>query len=135
MAEGTMALQGKNVVVVGGSSGFGNSVVRLALKEGAHIVIGGRNAERLEQAAAELKKIGPDVQCHVVDATDEQSLRAFFGSIGNFDHLVSTVGGAMGGGFATTDMHYDGYAADTRDCRTHALRQSALGADCGRQHQ
>jgi NAD(P)-dependent dehydrogenase (short-subunit alcohol dehydrogenase family) len=99
-----MDLKGKIVVGVGGGSGFGNCVVRLALEEGASVVIGGRNAASLEEAAVELRKVGPDVRWYVVDAAEEVSLRAFSGVIGKFDHLVSTVGGAMGGGFATTDI-------------------------------
>jgi NADP-dependent 3-hydroxy acid dehydrogenase YdfG len=57
-----MPSQGKIVVVVGGSSGFGHSVACLAMEEGASIVSGSRNPERLEEAAAELKRIGPDVR-------------------------------------------------------------------------
>jgi len=99
-----MSLATKKVVVVGGSSGFGRRVAELALEQGASVWIGGRNPERLKQAVEALRTIRPEAQGHLVDATSDESLRAFFAWTGSFDHLVSTVGGAMGGGFAQTGI-------------------------------
>ncbi|MFT4113944.1 SDR family NAD(P)-dependent oxidoreductase [Silvibacterium sp.] len=104
-------LHGKQVVVVGGTSGFGLRVAELALAEGASVVIGGRNAERLDEALAQLglqaaahPEATGEVRGSVVDATSEASLKSFFAEAGQVDHLVSTVGGAMGGGFATSSL-------------------------------
>lgn len=98
-----MDLKDKKIVVVGGSSGFGRRVAELALAQGAQLVLGGRNAERLNSAVAELKKLGP-VEGHIVDASDAVSLKAFWEKAGEYDHLVSMVGGAMGGGFLEADF-------------------------------
>jgi NAD(P)-dependent dehydrogenase (short-subunit alcohol dehydrogenase family) len=43
-------LTGKLVVFIGGSSGMGLASAKLALKEGAQVVIAGRSREKLEQA-------------------------------------------------------------------------------------
>ena len=44
-------LAGQTVVVIGGSSGIGKETARLAAQEGAGVIIAGRNADRLKQAA------------------------------------------------------------------------------------
>ncbi|MEN1728345.1 MAG: glucose 1-dehydrogenase [Pseudomonadota bacterium] len=49
-----MTLNGKNAVVTGGSSGIGYATAKKLASLGANVTITGRNAERLEQAAAEL---------------------------------------------------------------------------------
>lgn len=97
-------LQGKQVVIVGGTSGFGRRVAELSLESGATVVVGGRNAQRLNEALSDLSSWGEAIQGHVVQATDTASLEEFFQKAGCVDHLVSTVGGAMGGGFATSDI-------------------------------
>jgi hypothetical protein len=47
-------LLGQTVVVIGGSSGIGLETARRARAEGAHVVLTGRNPERLQHAALEL---------------------------------------------------------------------------------
>ncbi len=53
-----MKLTGKKIIVVGGNSGIGLAVARLALGENAEVVIVGRSAEKLAKASAELKNNG-----------------------------------------------------------------------------
>lgn len=98
-----MRLKDKKIVIVGGSSGFGRRVAELALAQGAQLLIGGRNPERLESAIAELKKLGAVEGCEV-DAADVESLKRFLEKVESFDHLISMVGGAMGGGFLDADF-------------------------------
>jgi NAD(P)-dependent dehydrogenase (short-subunit alcohol dehydrogenase family) len=47
-------LAGQTVVVIGGSSGMGLETARRAREEGAEVILTGRNAEHLKQAAAEV---------------------------------------------------------------------------------
>jgi NAD(P)-dependent dehydrogenase (short-subunit alcohol dehydrogenase family) len=51
---GMKRLQGKTVLITGGSSGIGLAAARLFRDEGARLVITGRNAERLQEAREEL---------------------------------------------------------------------------------
>jgi NAD(P)-dependent dehydrogenase (short-subunit alcohol dehydrogenase family) len=103
----TAELKGKRVVIIGGTSGFGFEVARMALDAGAQIVITGRDAQRRNAAQAELSK--PDravdaVSTFFLDVGDEPALESFFTELGTFDHLVSLAGGAMGGGFLEAKM-------------------------------
>ena len=47
-------LAGQTVVVIGGSSGIGLETARRARAEGAEVILTARNAEHLEQAAADV---------------------------------------------------------------------------------
>lgn len=48
-------LAGKRVLITGGSSGIGLAIAKKCLSEGAMVVVTGRNREKLESVAAELK--------------------------------------------------------------------------------
>ena len=85
-------LQQKRVVVVGGSSGIGLAVAQLAAAQGAKVVIASSNAERVRKAA---ESIGPEVQGHAVDGSDERAIATFFTKLGTFDHLVLTAGDSL----------------------------------------
>lgn len=63
-------LNGKAVVVTGGSKGIGYAVAKQFLEEGAKVTIVARNAEELKQAKAELEKFGPVFACQA-DASKE----------------------------------------------------------------
>jgi NAD(P)-dependent dehydrogenase (short-subunit alcohol dehydrogenase family) len=83
-------LRGQTVVVIGGSAGIGLETARLALAEGADVVLAGRNPERLEQAASELGA----TRTATVDANDSAALEDFFGELeGPIDHVLVTAGG------------------------------------------
>ena len=80
-----MLLNGKTVVVVGGSSGIGLATAELARQEGAEVVISSRNKDRLMPAA---DRIG--ARPIVVDVTDDDSVAALFRACGPVDHVVVT---------------------------------------------
>jgi NAD(P)-dependent dehydrogenase (short-subunit alcohol dehydrogenase family) len=83
-------LAGQTVVVIGGSSGMGLETARRAREEGAEVILTGRNAEHLRQAAAE---VGARAVA-VFDVTDSAGLDQFFAGLqGPIDHLYMTAGG------------------------------------------
>ena len=81
-----MALAGKKIVVIGGSSGLGLATAKLAHEAGAEVIIAARTLERLREAASGM---GGDVEAHVVDICDEQQLARLFAIVGPFDHLTT----------------------------------------------
>jgi NAD(P)-dependent dehydrogenase (short-subunit alcohol dehydrogenase family) len=82
-------LLGQTVVVIGGSSGIGLETARLARAEGAKVVLTGRNAERLNQAAREIDALSTAA----FDATDFDRLHRFFDELpAPVDHVMVTAG-------------------------------------------
>lgn len=97
-------LQGATLVVVGGSSGIGLRVAEHAARDGADILLGGRDHARLEAAVSKLRAMGAAVDAMPVDAHDDRSLASFFDWLPACDHVVSTIGAPMGGGFLTAPL-------------------------------
>jgi NAD(P)-dependent dehydrogenase (short-subunit alcohol dehydrogenase family) len=83
-----------HVVIVGGSSGIGLATARRLLAAGMNVTITGRSAERIDQARRSLA--GADAV--VMDAAATDTLKAAFGRIGAFDHLVLALGSGKGFG-------------------------------------
>jgi NAD(P)-dependent dehydrogenase (short-subunit alcohol dehydrogenase family) len=97
------ALEGKRVVVVGGTSGMGLGAVRAAASAGAEVIAAGRRPEAARAASSG----GGSVRHAVVDAGDESSVVALFDGIGELDHLLVTAApapGSWGGGFLEQDV-------------------------------
>jgi NAD(P)-dependent dehydrogenase (short-subunit alcohol dehydrogenase family) len=82
-------LAGQTVVLIGGSAGIGLETARRARAEGAEVVLVGRNAERLERAAADV-----DARSTAAfDATDPGAIKQFFDDFsGPIDHILITAG-------------------------------------------
>jgi meso-butanediol dehydrogenase / (S,S)-butanediol dehydrogenase / diacetyl reductase len=62
-----MRLSHKIAIITGGGSGIGKAIARAFVREGAQVVISGRNPQKLQSAA---KEIGPNcapVACNVAD--------------------------------------------------------------------
>jgi len=95
-----MSIKDKRVVIIGGSSGLGLATAKAAVADGAEVIIASRSSERLEKAKAE---IAGKVQAFVLDVTDEAGVKAFFGKIGPFDHLVTPGNEAAFGPFLEMD--------------------------------
>jgi NAD(P)-dependent dehydrogenase (short-subunit alcohol dehydrogenase family) len=87
-------LAGQTVVVIGGSAGIGLETARRARAEGADVILTGRNADRLEQAALD---VGAK-QTAAFDANDAVSLEGFFQGLPTpIDHVMITAGGPQYG--------------------------------------
>jgi NAD(P)-dependent dehydrogenase (short-subunit alcohol dehydrogenase family) len=96
-----MTLNGKRIVVLGGSSGIGLATAEAASRERASIVIVSSRQTRVDAAVAKL----PGAEGHAVDLTDAAAVEALFARIGAFDHLVFTAGETLQlGSLASTDL-------------------------------
>lgn len=86
MANTSISLADKRVVVIGGTSGIGFAVAVLAHELGAQVVIASRHCARVDNALKQL----PGATGETVDLQDEASVSRLFERVGGFDHLVIT---------------------------------------------
>jgi NAD(P)-dependent dehydrogenase (short-subunit alcohol dehydrogenase family) len=78
-------LLGQTVVVIGGSSGIGLETARQARGKGAQVILTGRDADRLQQAANAVDAL----RAAAFDATDFARLDQFFNELpGPIDHVM-----------------------------------------------
>jgi NAD(P)-dependent dehydrogenase (short-subunit alcohol dehydrogenase family) len=98
----SLALAGKSIVVIGGTTGIGLSAARAFVEAGARVVVVGRNAESCAAARAQLSETGRVLSA---DATDprtapraiEEAVHAFGGFHGLY-HVAGGSGRKMGDG-------------------------------------
>ena len=88
--RGEPELLGQTVVLIGGSAGIGLETARRARREGADVILTGRDPERLKQAALDV-----DARSTAAfDAHDSAALKRFFDSLPDpIDHVLVTAGG------------------------------------------
>lgn len=84
-----MNLEGKRIVVIGGATGIGYAVAEGAIAEGAEVVVGSSQPANVQRA---VETLGNKATGHPVDVKAEDTVAAFFGWAGPFDHLVFTAG-------------------------------------------
>jgi NAD(P)-dependent dehydrogenase (short-subunit alcohol dehydrogenase family) len=84
-----MSLEGKRIVILGGTSGIGLAVARLASDDGALVVVASSHQGKVDHAKTLLSA---STEGRTVDLTSEQSIKSFFEVVGEFDHLVYTAG-------------------------------------------
>jgi NAD(P)-dependent dehydrogenase (short-subunit alcohol dehydrogenase family) len=83
-----MDIEGKRLLVVGGSSGVGFAVAHMAAEAGAKVIIATSNAQRVNAAVDQL----PGAQGVVLDVRDGPDIARAAQAIGAVDHLVYTAG-------------------------------------------
>jgi citronellol/citronellal dehydrogenase len=88
---------GSTIVVTGGGSGIGRCVAHELASLGAHVVITGRQQEKLDAVLAEIAEDGGSAEARAFDIRDEEAVKAAVGSIvaarGRIDGLVNNAGG------------------------------------------
>jgi len=100
-------LNGKNVLVIGGSSGIGYATAAGALAEGAKVTIASRSEEKLRAAQALLEGA---VEARKLDVSDSAAVEAFFDASPTYDHIVVS-GAAFKFGTVRDQNIDDAYAA------------------------
>jgi NAD(P)-dependent dehydrogenase (short-subunit alcohol dehydrogenase family) len=83
-----MGLEDKLIVILGGTSGIGLEIGRLAVAEGAHVLLASSSQARVKAAQVTV----PGAEGRTIDVLSENSIEAFFAELGSFDHLVDTAG-------------------------------------------
>lgn len=96
MSNSAAPFHNRTAILVGGGSGIGLEVARQYIAGGGSVVLGGRSAQRLSDAASAL---GSSATWRVVDTSDSQSVADFMAPVHRVDAVLTTaatyVTGAM----------------------------------------
>ncbi len=91
-----MKLEGKVAIVTGATSGMGRATAVLFAKEGAKVVVTGRNEERAQAVVDEIKANGGEAIYVIVDASKVEDCKKIFDAtieaFGTVDVLVNNAG-------------------------------------------
>lgn len=90
---GMFSLTGRTALVTGSVRGIGLAMARGLGAAGARVIVNGRTAETVTQAATQLHGAGMTAEALVADAAEESSVDAIVAAVGpQVDILVNTVG-------------------------------------------
>lgn len=96
-----MNVDGKRILITGGSSGIGLALAERLLDKGASVAISGRDDERLAAAVQTLRKPGRTVNGIAADVTKPDARAATLdqaiAALGGLDILVNNAGGVRAG--------------------------------------
>lgn len=101
MTDGSRPLEGMTAVITGGGSGIGRATAGVLVRDGAHVLIAGRTASKLDAATAALESdardSGGSIRWAVCDALDEDQVRQLVDNAasptGRLDMAVAVPGG------------------------------------------
>ncbi|TGE28249.1 SDR family NAD(P)-dependent oxidoreductase [Hymenobacter metallicola] len=106
--RGSYNLEGRVVLITGGSRGLGLVLARQAVAEGARVAICARDADELERARQELSAGGAEVLALSRDLTDAAEVHSLVDEVqqklGTIDVLVNNAGIITAGPLDHTDL-------------------------------
>lgn len=89
-------IQGKTVLITGGSSGLGEATAHRLATAGAKLMLAARREERLKSLVAEIEKNGGTAAYQITDVTDRDQVQALadatLDTYGRIDVLVNNAG-------------------------------------------
>ena len=100
-----LGLQGKRAIVCASSRGLGFACAKALAREGAHLVLNGRDADALDQAAEAIRSEvhGAEIKTVAGDVTDARVRVALVNASRDPDILVNNAGGPPPGNFRDWD--------------------------------
>jgi citronellol/citronellal dehydrogenase len=91
------ALKDQVVMVSGGAGGIGRAIAWLFVRLGAHVVVVGRNRDKLDALVAEMTGRGLKASAHTADIREPDAITDLFDTVwaahGRLDILVNSAGG------------------------------------------
>ena len=125
---------GKVILVTGGGSGIGRCVAHELAALGAHTVLVGRKAEKLQAVMDEIVQDGGSASFHVCDIRQEEAVKQTVSAVvaaqGHIDGLVNNAGGqyitpaekiSAKGWQAVIDTNLTGGFLMARECFTQSM--------------
>lgn len=118
-----MVLEGKTVIVSGVGPGLGGEIALRVLRDGANLVIGARNRDKLDGIAKELDPSGQRVLAHAFDITDEGACRGLVAAaeerFGGVDAMIQV---------AALDTAFGGIDETTADDWRGVMEVNVIGS-------
>lgn len=128
-------LQGKVVIVTGGSAGIGQATAVAFAGEGAKVVVVGRNIEPLQQTVNAIETAGSEGLAVIADLSQSEDVKRVVtetvARFGRIDVLFNNAGSAVGGSFleipdeqwlASMQLKFFGYMRLTREVTPHFIK-------------
>jgi len=109
MSTPTHDLAGRRALVTGATSGIGRAVAIRLAREGAEVLVHGRDAERGAQTVAGIEDAGGRASFVGADLSDPVELRRLVDEVGDVDVLVNNAGFSWFG--PTVDLDVDTFDA------------------------
>jgi 3-oxoacyl-[acyl-carrier protein] reductase len=91
-----LGIKGKTALVLGASQGMGAGIARVLAENGANVIVGARNADKLETLVSELEAHGVKAEAYPIDLSDKASVDQLCAKIKNdwqIDMLLNNAGG------------------------------------------
>jgi NADP-dependent 3-hydroxy acid dehydrogenase YdfG len=125
-------LTGKTAVVTGASSGIGRSIARQLGAAGAHVTLGGRTRDAMEETAREIEKAGGGARVVTLDVRDVAQIRALVenaaAETGRLDIMVNNAGVSFPAKIADADPEHWRAMLETNVLGLLAGSQAAIRA-------
>jgi NADP-dependent 3-hydroxy acid dehydrogenase YdfG len=125
-------LSGKTAVVTGASSGIGRSIARQLGAAGAHVTLGGRTRDAMEETAREIERAGGGARVVTLDVRDVAQVRDLVGGAvaetGRLDIMVNNAGVSFPAKIADADPEHWRAMLETNVLALLAGSQAAIRA-------
>jgi NAD(P)-dependent dehydrogenase (short-subunit alcohol dehydrogenase family) len=87
-----LALKGKRTLVSGSTAGIGFAIAQTLAQEGAHVIVNGRSQASVDEAVAQIKKAGGDVEGFAGDLSKADIAEEFARRHPEIEILVNNLG-------------------------------------------
>jgi NAD(P)-dependent dehydrogenase (short-subunit alcohol dehydrogenase family) len=126
-----MIVEGKTIAVSGVGPGLGSEIVAAALRDGANVVLGARNADRLDEVAAALDPGGAHTLAQRLDICDADTCAEWFDAaaerFGSIDAVVNVAAiDYLPGGLLDSDLDSWRAATETNIIGTIQLLRAGV---------
>ena len=102
--------EGSTALVTGATAGIGHAIALELARQGADVIVHGRNAERGEKAVQEIENVGGRARFVAADLSNAEDVRRLAAEAGDVDILINNAGiYEFGSTFDTDDADFDNH--------------------------